>query len=110
MMPSAVKTIKVRVRDKHAAVPRAMAYETNQVWKCCAELRMRVARERGRWLSGYDLQHYTIRAPGGSPDGTGRNDRDDGRPHRPDRRRRAAKGPATVIRSNRAWSEREGRR
>ena len=57
--PTAIKTLRVRVRDKHAARLRAMAVETNQVWNYCAELRERAARERGRWLSGYDLQHYT---------------------------------------------------
>ena len=57
--PIAIKTLKVRVRDKHAKLLRAMAYETNQVWNYCAELSERQVRERGRWLSGFDLQHYT---------------------------------------------------
>ena len=57
--PTAIKTLKVRVRDKHAKLLRAMAYETNQVWNFCAELSTRMATERGRWMSGFDLQHYT---------------------------------------------------
>ena len=57
--PTAIKTLRVRVRDKHGSVLRAMACEANQVWNYCAELRERVARERGQWLSGYDLQQYT---------------------------------------------------
>ena len=57
--PTATKTLRVRVRDRHARVLRAMATEVNFVWNYCAELRERVARERGQWLSGYDLQRYT---------------------------------------------------
>lgn len=59
MMPTTIKTIKVRVRDKHAKVLSRMAYETNQVWNYANELSERTRRERGRWLSGFDLQHYT---------------------------------------------------
>ena len=59
LTPTAIKTLRVRVRDKHAPLLRAMALETNQVWNFCAELRERAARERGQWMSGYDLQHYT---------------------------------------------------
>ena len=57
--PTTVKTLKVRVRDKHAKVLARMACETNQVWNYAAELRERSARERGEWLSGFDLQRYT---------------------------------------------------
>jgi len=57
--PTTTKTIKVRVRDKHARLLRAMAYETNQVWNFCAELSARMASERGQWMTGFDLQRYT---------------------------------------------------
>ena len=58
-VPTTLKTIRVRVRDKHAKVLARMAYETNTVWNFCAELSARMATERGRWMSGFDLQKYT---------------------------------------------------
>lgn len=58
-IPVATKTLKVRVRDKHAKLLRAMACEVNQVWNYANELSDRTIRERGKWLSGFDIQHYT---------------------------------------------------
>ena len=58
-IPSVTKVLKVRVRDRHAAVLRAMSIECNQVWNYCNELSERSIRERGRFLSGFDLQKYT---------------------------------------------------
>lgn len=59
MAETTIRTLKVRVRDRHAGVLHAMAIETNRVWNYCAELRERSAHERAVWLSGYDLQAYT---------------------------------------------------
>ena len=56
------KVLKVRVRDKHAKVLCAMATETNQVWNYCNELSERMARERGKWMSGFDFSPYTVGA------------------------------------------------
>ena len=55
----AIKTLKLRIKDKHAKVLAAMACEVNQVWNFCNETSHRSIRERRRWLSGYDLQKLT---------------------------------------------------
>lgn len=52
------KTLKVRVKDKHSKVLRQMAREVNFVWNYCNDLSFRSIRERGKFLSGYDLQSY----------------------------------------------------
>ncbi|QEW05271.1 hypothetical protein [Nitrincola iocasae] len=54
-----IKTLKVRVRDKHVSVLNAWAFAVNQVWSCCSDLSSRSIRERQVWLSVYDLQAYT---------------------------------------------------
>jgi len=56
--PTAIKTIRVRVRDKHAKLLRAMARETNTVWNYANELSDRMIRERGKWMSGFDFDPY----------------------------------------------------
>ena len=55
----ATKTLKLRIKDKHAAVLSAMAREVNQVWNYCNETSSRAIRERREWLSGFDLQKLT---------------------------------------------------
>lgn len=54
-----MKTLKLRIKDKHAKVLAAMACEVNQVFNFCNETSMRAIRERYQWLSGYDLQKLT---------------------------------------------------
>ena len=53
------KTLRLRIKDKHARVLTAMAREVNQVWNFCNETSHRAIRERRQWLSGYDLQKLT---------------------------------------------------
>lgn len=53
------RTIKLRIKDKHAAVLSAMAREVNLVWNYCNETSSRAIRERREWLSGFDLQKLT---------------------------------------------------
>lgn len=53
------KTLRLRIKDKHAKVLAAMAREVNQVWNFCNETSQRAIRERRQWLSGYDLQGLT---------------------------------------------------
>jgi len=53
------KTLRLRIKDKHAKVLSAMAREVNQVWNFCNETSHRAIRERHQWLSGYDLQKLT---------------------------------------------------
>lgn len=54
-----LKTLKLRIKDKHASVLRQMAREVNQVFNFCNETSSRAIRERCKWLSGYDLQKLT---------------------------------------------------
>ena len=53
------KTLKVRVRDKHVAQLNRMARSVNFVWNYVNELSSRAIRERGLFLSAYDLHPYT---------------------------------------------------
>ncbi len=55
----AIKTLKLRIKDKHASVLGQMAREVNQIFNFCNETSMRAIRERHQWLSGYDLQKLT---------------------------------------------------
>ncbi len=55
----AVKTLRLRIKDKHARVLCAMAREVNTVWNFCNETSQRAIRERRQWLSGFDLQKLT---------------------------------------------------
>jgi len=53
------KTLKLRIRDKHATMLNALAREVNTVWNFCNETSIKaVQRYSGaaKWLSGYDLQ------------------------------------------------------
>lgn len=58
-MQTVVKTLKIRVKDKHASVRRRMARDVNQVFNFANETSSRAIRERGKWLSTYDLQKLT---------------------------------------------------
>lgn len=53
------KTLKVRVRDKHAAQLREWSRSVNFVWNYVNELSERSIRERGKFLSAYDMHQYT---------------------------------------------------
>ena len=56
------KTLKLRIKDKHAKVLAAMAREVNQVWNHINAISAKAARPfhgKSRFLSGYDLQKYT---------------------------------------------------
>jgi len=54
-----LKTLKLRIKDKHAAILGQMAREVNTVWNYVNELSHRAIRERRQFMSGYDLQKYT---------------------------------------------------
>lgn len=58
-MPEFIKTLKLRIKDKHAGVLSAMAREVNQVWNFCNETSARAISERHKFLSGFDLQKLT---------------------------------------------------
>ncbi|WP_251048311.1 transposase [Halomonas sp. ISL-56] len=53
------KTLKVRVKDKHVAQLNRMARSVNFVWNYLNELSSRSIRERGVFLSAYDMDRYT---------------------------------------------------
>ena len=53
------KTLSVRVRDKHCFLPFQKAKQVNFVWNFVNELSSRSIRERGIFLSDYDIQKYT---------------------------------------------------
>ncbi len=53
------KTLKLRIKDKHARALLSMAREVNLVWNYCNETSHRAIRERHQWLSGFDLQKLT---------------------------------------------------
>ena len=53
------KTLRLRIKDKHATVLTVMARQVNQVFNFCNETSCRAIRERHQWLSGYDLQKLT---------------------------------------------------
>ena len=53
------KTLKLRVKDKHARQLNQMARSVNFVWNYINELSNRSIRERGVFLSDYDIDKYT---------------------------------------------------
>ncbi|MCO8163343.1 transposase, partial [Pseudomonas sp. 21LCFQ010] len=55
----ATRTLKIRVRDKHAAQLREASRAVNFVWNYVNELSSRTIRERGRFLSAFDIHKYT---------------------------------------------------
>ena len=62
MVSQVIKTIKLRVRDKHAKLLREMSAETNQVWNFANDLGYHMIRERGHWMTGFDYSAYTVGA------------------------------------------------
>lgn len=58
-MAKHTKTLKVRVKDKHRPLLNSMARSVNYVWNYVNELSQRSIRERGVFLSAYDIQKYT---------------------------------------------------
>jgi putative transposase len=59
MAEMAVKTLRVRVKDKHAALLLRMARDVNTTWNYCNEISMKAIQERNQYLSGYDLNNLT---------------------------------------------------
>ena len=58
-MAQMIKTLHVRIKDKHARVLCEMAREVNVVWNFCNETSQRAIRERHQFFSGFDLQKLT---------------------------------------------------
>ena len=56
------KTLKLRIKDKHAKVLCQVAREVNQVWNHINAVSAKAARPfhgKPQFLSGYDLQKFT---------------------------------------------------
>ena len=53
------KTLKVRIKDRHAKRLSRMARSVNFTWNYINELSERSIKERSKFMSGYDLQAYT---------------------------------------------------
>lgn len=58
-MSEQFKTLRLRVKDKHASVLGQMARDVNTVWNFCNELSQRAISEKRKFMTGYDLQKYT---------------------------------------------------
>jgi len=54
-----MRTLRVRIKDKHAKALDALAREVNMVWNFVNELSMTHTRRTGKFFSSYDLQKYT---------------------------------------------------
>ena len=54
-----IKTLKIRVKDKHRNALLKQGNAVNYVWNYCNELSYRILRDRNKWLSSYDFQPYT---------------------------------------------------
>lgn len=52
-------TLKLRLRDKHAARLNRQARAVNFVWNYCNETQRKAAQSGRRWLSAYDLMRLT---------------------------------------------------
>ncbi|MDY7537889.1 transposase [Undibacterium sp. 5I1] len=53
------RVLRLRIKDKHAAVLRDRAMWANQVWNYCNDLQQQVWRREKRLLSGYDFAPFT---------------------------------------------------
>ena len=63
-----IRTLKLRLKDKHVAWLRSLAREVNQVFNFCNEVSMKASRPysgKPKWLSGYDLQKLVAGATKG---------------------------------------------
>ena len=54
-----IKTLRVRIKDKHAATLCEMAGNVNFVWNYLNDLSSRSIREKGVFLSEFDMHPYT---------------------------------------------------
>jgi putative transposase len=53
-----VKTLRVRIKDKHAKALDAMACEVNMVWNFVNELSFKHTQRTGKFFSAYDMDKY----------------------------------------------------
>jgi IS605 OrfB family transposase len=53
-----MKTLKLRIKDKHAPVLVKLAQEVNLVWNYCNELCFKHLQRTGKFFSAFDVQKY----------------------------------------------------
>jgi putative transposase len=53
-----MKTLKLRIKDKHAKVLIQLASEANFVWNYCNELGYKHLQRTGKFFSAFDIQKY----------------------------------------------------
>lgn len=58
-MANDIRTLHIRIKDRHAASLRRMAREVNTTWNFCNETSAKAIRDRRQFLSGHDLQKLT---------------------------------------------------
>src|SRR4051812_16477360 len=54
-----MKTLKLRIKDKHIKQLKPLARDTNLVWNYCNDLSMQYLAREGKFLSAYDIANYT---------------------------------------------------
>jgi len=54
-----MKTLHIRIKDKHAKALDALSRDVNMVWNYCNELSFKHLQRTGKFFSSYDLQKYT---------------------------------------------------
>ncbi len=54
-----MKTLKLRIKDKHAKVLIQLASEANLVWNYCNELSYKHLQRTGKFFSAFDIATYT---------------------------------------------------
>ena len=57
-----MKTLHLRIKDKHSKTLNQMSRDTNLVWNYCNELCYKHLQKTGKFFSSYDLQKYTAGA------------------------------------------------
>lgn len=56
------RVLRVRLKDKHAALLRAQAAQVNLVWNFCNETGLKVLRREGKFVNASDLHLLTVGA------------------------------------------------
>ena len=54
-----MKTLKLRIKDKHCKVLDQLAFEVNFVWNYVNDLGFKHLKRKGEFLSAYDIAEYT---------------------------------------------------
>lgn len=54
-----IKTLRFRIKDKHAKALNALARDVNMVWNFCNDLSFKVYQKEHRFISAFDIQKYT---------------------------------------------------